>query len=254
MGFLKNYFPQHQMIAMPSGGTDAKLYRVVSDGMSYVLKAQPLARPDESLAKERSVYTWLLGKVPVPKVKFFISQDGVEYLCMTELPGDTLENYLQVWSDEQVVTCYAMALKQLHALYLDASVPVWTLTDRLRVAQLKLQENAIDQDDIDPHFKQLSLQELFDEMMKILPMDHDEVCIHGDYCLDNLLFNGDALSGYIDMGRGGKGDRYHDLAIAVRTIRGVFGEEMLGPFFSTYGLNDPSLDKLRFYTMLDEFY
>jgi aminoglycoside phosphotransferase len=254
MVFLKHFFPHYQMIALPSGGTDAKLYRVVSDGMLYVLKAQPLARPDESLAKERDVYAWLLGKLPVPKVKFFITHDHVEYLCMTELPGDTLENYLQIWSDEQLVTRYAMALKQLHALPLDTSVPVWTLTDRLRVAQLNLQDNAIDQDDIDPQFKHLSLHELFDEMMKIVPADFDEVCIHGDYCLDNLLFEGDALSGFIDMGRGGSGDRYHDLAISVRTIRGAFGEKMLGPFFTTYGLNSPSLAKLRFYTMLDEFY
>jgi aminoglycoside phosphotransferase len=52
----------------------------------------------------------------------------------------------------------------------------------------------------------------------------------------------------------GRGDSYHDLAIAVRTIREAFGEKMLGPFFSNYGLNDPSIEKLRFYTMLDEFY
>jgi aminoglycoside phosphotransferase len=143
---------------------------------------------------------------------------------------------------------------KLHAVTLDASVPYWSLEGRLQVAKFNLQEGSVDQDDSDPQFKHLALHELFEAMMKIVPKDHDEVCIHGDYCLDNLLFNGDALSGFIDMGRGGRGDRYHDLAIAVRTIREAFGEKMLGPFFSTYGLNDPSLDKLRFYTMLDEFY
>ena len=254
MVFLKHFFPHYQMIALPSGGTDAKLYRVVSDGMLYVLKAQSLARPDESLAKERDVYTWLLGKVPVPKVKFFITHDHVEYLCMTELPGETLENYLQLWSDKQLVIRYASALKQLHSVTLDTSVPYWPLEDRLRIAHLNLQEGAIDTNDIDPQFKHLSLQELFDEMKMIVPKDLDEVCIHGDYCFDNLLFNGDVFSGFIDMGRGGRGDRYQDLAIAARSVREAFGEKMLGLFFSSYGLNNPSEEKLRFYRMLDEFY
>ncbi len=253
-GFLQRYFHHYHCSALPSGGTDAKLYRVVSGDMSYVLKAQPLARPDESLTKERDVYTWLLGKVPVPQVKFLTTHDAVEYLCMSEVPGRTLESCLQIWTDEQVVLRYAFALKQLHALPLDASVPYWPLPDRLCVADLQLQEGAIDEDNIDPQFKHLTLQELFDEMMRIAPTDFDEVCMHGDYCFDNLLFNGDALSGLIDMGRGGRGDRYQDLAIAARSVTEAFGEKMLGLFFSSYGLNNPSEEKLLFYTMLDEFY
>lgn len=253
-GFLQRYFHHYDCSALPSGGTDAKLFRVLADGDSFILKAQPLGREDERLANERNVYTWLLGKVPVPQVKFLIIHEAVEYLCMSEVPGRTLESCLQIWTDEQVILRYAFALKQLHALPLDASVPYWPLADRLQVAQLQLQEGAVDEDDIDPQFKHLSLQELFEEMIQIAPTDLDEVCSHGDYCFDNLLFNGDKLSGFIDMGRGGRADRYQDLAIAARSVREAFGEKMLGLFFSSYGLNNPSEDKLRFYTMLDEFY
>lgn len=254
MVFLQNYFHHYQIMSLPSGGTKATLFRILADDRSYVMKVQPVFSAEEGLAKESDVYTWLLGKMPVPEVKFLTINEGVEYLCMTEMPGKPLEAYQQVWTDELMVIRYAYALKQLHALPLDGNIPYWPLEDRLRVAQVRLQERAIDEDDIDPQFKHLSLQDLFEEMMKLNPGDLDEVCTHGDYCFDNLLFDGDALSGLIDMGRGGRGDRYQDLAIAARTVREAFGEKMLGLFFSSYGLNNPSAEKLRFYRMLDEFY
>jgi aminoglycoside phosphotransferase len=145
-------------------------------------------------------------------------------------------------------------LKRLHALPLDAQAPYWSLDERLQEAQWRLRHGAIDEDDIDPQYKHLSLQQLFDDMIKHLPKTAEEVFTHGDFCFDNLLFNGEALSGFIDMGRGGRGDRYQDLAIAARSVRETFGEKMLGLFFTSYGLNNPSEEKLRFYTMLDEFY
>lgn len=254
MVFLQNYFHLYQIMSLPSGGTEASLFRIQADDRTYVMKVQSVLSIEEGLAKERDVYTWLLGKMPVPEVKFFTVHDGVEYLCMTEIPGKTLEAFQKVWTDEELVARYASALRQLHGLPLDTAVPYWSLEDRLRVAQVRLHERAIDEDDIDPQFKHLSLQELFDEMMKLNPGDLDEVCTHGDYCFDNLLFDGDALSGLIDMGRGGRGDRYQDLAIAARSVREAFGEEMMGLFFSSYGLNNPSAEKLLFYTMLDEFF
>jgi aminoglycoside phosphotransferase len=35
------------------------------------------------------------------------------------------------------------------------------------------------------------------------------VLIHGDYCLTNVLLDGWALSGFIDLGRCGVAGRYH---------------------------------------------
>lgn len=239
---------------MPSGRTEAKLFRITAKGRFYVLKSQKLSGAAESLEHERNVYAWLSGKVPVPEVQFLIAQEDMEYLCMSEVQGKILESYQSIWTDEDLITRYALALRQLHNMPLDASAPYWSLEQRLQVAQWRLQQGAIEEADIDPQFKHLSLQDLFDEMMKILPERMDEVFTHGDYCFDNLLFNGDVHSGFIDMGRGGRGDRYQDLAIAARSVQEAFGEKMLRVFFSSYGLSKPSEDKLRFYTMLDEFY
>ena len=35
--------------------------------------------------------------------------------------------------------------------------------------------------------------------------------LHGDYCLPNIILNGWKLSGFIDVGSGGVGDRHIDI-------------------------------------------
>ncbi|MGB4772889.1 MAG: APH(3') family aminoglycoside O-phosphotransferase [Chitinophagaceae bacterium] len=252
--FLHHYFNDLQIAPLASGGTEATLYVINADGKRYVLKSQPATIPEESLAREQKIYAWLSGMVPVPEVKFMILEDGFEHLCMSYIPGKRLDDCQHYWTDAQLIRHYALALKQLHSLPMDASIPYWSLEDRLQLAKWRLQQGAIDRDDIDPKYRHLSLEELYDHMMRHFPNTSDQVFIHGDFCFDNLLFNGETLSGFIDMGRGGRGDRYQDLAIAARSVREAFGEERLGLFFTSYGLNNPSEEKLRFYTMLDEFY
>ena len=39
----------------------------------------------------------------------------------------------------------------------------------------------------------------------------DHVVMHGDYCLPNLILSDARLSGFIDLGNGGVGDRHCDL-------------------------------------------
>ena len=42
--------------------------------------------------------------------------------------------------------------------------------------------------------------------------------VHGDYCLPNIILKEHTVSGYIDVALAGVGDRYQDLALAVRSL------------------------------------
>jgi aminoglycoside phosphotransferase len=47
----------------------------------------------------------------------------------------------------------------------------------------------------------------------------DRGCIvHGDYCLPNLLIQGEVVAGVIDWGRGGRGDRHRDITSMYRSV------------------------------------
>ena len=45
-----------------------------------------------------------------------------------------------------------------------------------------------------------------------------KVLLHGDYCLPNIILNNWKLSGFIDVGNGGVGDRHIDIFWGIWTL------------------------------------
>jgi kanamycin kinase len=80
------------------------------------------------------------------------------------------------------------------------------------------------------------------------------VLIHGDYCFPNVVVKDWSLSGFIDLGRCGVADRYHDLAQVARSVRRNLGERWVAPFLAAYGMDEPDGAKLRYYQLLDELF
>ena len=66
--------------------------------------------------------------------------------------------------------------------------------------------------------------------------------------------DGIALSGFIDGGRAGLADPYQDLALAARSLASHLGPLWVPEFFGRYGIGPVDERKLRFYTLLDEFF
>lgn len=90
--------------------------------------------------------------------------------------------------------------------------------------------------------------------MRTRPATEDLVFTHGDYCLPNVVINGDAVSGFIDLGLAGVADRYQDLALGARSLTYNFGLEWVPLFFETYGIVQPAQARIDFYKLLDEFF
>ena len=92
----------------------------------------------------------------------------------------------------------------------------------------------------------------------MVPVERDRVLVHGDFCLPNVLLTqvGEELrmTGLVDCGRAGIGDRHPDLALAIRSLTFNFDGNTVAPFLSAYG--GPSVDpqRLEFFAILDEFF
>ncbi len=73
-----------------------------------------------------------------------------------------------------------------------------------------------------------------------------KVLLHGDYCLPNILLQDWALSGFIDVGCGGVGDRHIDLFWGAWTLWwNLKTDQYRSRFFDAYGrdaLNEPLLE------------
>lgn len=72
--------------------------------------------------------------------------------------------------------------------------------------------------------------------LPLAPDDDDPVVLHGDFCLPNVLLTGDVVTGVLDLGRLGIGDRWWDLALGSWSLTYNCGPGHEDAFFAAYGV------------------
>ena len=90
----------------------------------------------------------------------------------------------------------------------------------------------------------------------------EPVLSHGDFCLPNIFLNGGTVSGFIDLGDMGIGDRWRDISLCWRSLEHNFDGSYGGKVYKDFDpdmlfekLNiEPDRDKLRYYILLDELF
>ena len=83
---------------------------------------------------------------------------------------------------------------------------------------------------------------------------HNEVLIHGDYCLPNIMLDNWRFSGFIDVGNGGIGDRHVDLFWGAWTLGFNLGtDEYRDRFFDAYGRDKIDEEKIKIIAAAEVF-
>lgn len=86
---------------------------------------------------------------------------------------------------------------------------------------------------------------------KVLKCD---TLLHGDYCLPNILLNDWKLSGFIDVGSGGVGDKHVDIFWAIWTLLfNLKTNKYSGRFIDAYGRDRINNDTLRLVAAIEVF-
>jgi aminoglycoside phosphotransferase len=247
---LDGKFNDYVIKEMEGGETNAELFEIIVDeGKRFVLKRQI-----ESLKTEYLNYSWLYGKIPVPEVVFYENLQDTEILCLSKLPGFTLDHYTRKFKAKEIIVMYATSLKWLHSLPIDENAFTQKLDNRILEAKYNFENDLIDPSDLQPENQSISLSKLFDKLLDSKPNFEELVFTHGDYCFDNSIYQHKNLSGLIDIGKGGVADKYQDIALAVRSIKDIYDDEYVRLFLKEYGLEELDEEKVAFYTLLDEFF
>jgi len=154
-----------------------------------------------------------------------------------------------------VVCLLAEGLRRIHQIDITNCPFDQRLAHKIALAQQRTQAGLVDEADFDGKRRGESADELLRVLIESQPQEEDVVFTHGDYCLPNILIDPAQmhLNGFIDWGRAGVADRYHDLALAARSLTYNFGPGWEPLLWEKYGL--PYLDhaKIEFYQLLDEF-
>lgn len=76
-------------------------------------------------------------------------------------------------------------------------------------------------------------RELYD-FLKTEKPEEELVFSHGDLGDSNIFVKDGKVSGFIDLGRSGRADKWYDIAFCVRSIRRISGKNSMSSYFLTY--------------------
>lgn len=249
----------YSCVQITVGCSSAGVYRYDKAGSSLYLK---IARADGEARRERELLYWLDGKLPVPEVKYWHEQDGLSYLLMTEVHGrmacDCPEDRVAV-PVGNTVRLLADGLLMLQAVDTAGCPADNRLDTKLAGALCNIENGLVDMAEWNEDNPFASPMELYRWLDANRPPE-DACFTHGDYCLPNVFISGTAVTGFIDLGRGGVADKWQDIALCVRSLRynlrDMPQEEKDGYvdlLFSRLG-TAPDWEKINYYILLDELF
>ncbi len=222
--------------------------------LGLILKTRDVRlRPQESdLLTETVALSWLRDKLSVPELQCFHVEGDTQFLLMTQMEGVSGIQPEETGDPANLVREFAKGLREVHSLSTESCTLDWRMSSFFTWAE-GLIENGV----LDEYIPEGATRTIFSDQLsdikKGMPEVEDLVFTHGDYCLPNVMFQDGRLSGYIDLGYAGVGDRYLDFVAARGTIRRNLGEEWIGPFFQAYGLEEPDQEKLKAYQKVHDF-
>ena len=217
------------------------------------LKVSPKSHRME-LLQEKERLDWLQGRLPVPEAIGYEANERNEYLLLTALPGRDAASLTGDEPDKNVVELLANGLRMVHEVPLDECPFNMMLDKEIEKAGYNVVNGLVDEADFDDIRMGLTAAEVFDELLRKRLAEEDLVFTHGDYCLPNIMIDGEDVAGFVDWGRAGVADRYKDISLVVRSLKRNTGEDLTTMFFEAYGITSPDAEKVEYYMLLDEFW
>lgn len=216
----------------------------------YVLKIERVSSETEN---EIKLMKWLNGRLPVPKIIEHCVNNDKSYLLMTRLEGEMLSK------DGDSLELYTKAINKLKEIDFSDCPVDNRLQHYLKKAEYNVEKGLVDIEDANPDtygpegFK--DPQELLSWLKDNQP-EEEISYTHGDLCMPNILIKDGNISGYIDLGRGGLGDPYRDIALCYRSYlynTEINEEELKNELERLLGFK-LDMQKVKYYILVDELF
>ena len=228
-----------------SSSPEARVYFIDKDGGYYLKTAEKGA-----LSREAELAVYFHSKRLAPQVLSYVS-DGRDFLLTERVRGEdmTFRKYL----DEPKKLCDKSAelLRSLHEEEF-AACPVKDHTARyLATAEANFRKGIYDLS-FAPDFAEAG--EAYAYLRSNAHLLKNEVLLHGDYCLPNIMLDGWRFTGFIDVGNGGVGDRHVDLFWGAWTLWfNLKTDEYRTRFFDAYGRDKVDEEKIKIIAAAEVF-
>ena len=210
---------------------EAQVLFIDKDGGYFVKKA-----PKETLKTESLMTDYMHSLGLSAEVLYYGSFESGDFLITRRIPGKDCTDRQYLSEPERLCDTTAMLLRALHEIE-GRDCPVRDRVQTYADTVMKGLDGSSYEPDL---FQGIWEFPSFDEARRTaeegLPLLKADVLLHGDYCLPNILLDDWKLTGYIDLGCGGIGDRHIDILWGIWTLRFNLGTNKYADrFMDAYG-------------------
>lgn len=189
-----------------SCSSEAKVY-FIDKGNGYYLKYSG----KEMLEKEAKMTEYFYSKGIGAEVLKYISDDDRDWLLTTAVIGEDCVNSEYLAYPKRLCDTVALTLRKLHETDY-AGCPVFDRTaEYLATVENNYRTGNYDKTLFPDNFGYRSAEEAYGVLTAGKDALQSRVLLHGDYCLPNIILDKWKMSGFIDVGNGGVGDRHIDI-------------------------------------------
>lgn len=184
---------------------EAKVYFIDKEN-GYYLKCSGRGM----LEKEFRMTEYFYSKGIGAEVLNYISDDS-DWLLTTAVIGEDCTHERYLMNPKRLCDTIAYELRKLHETdYINCPVQDRT-AEYLAGAEKNYRTGNYDKSNFPDSFGYHSAKEAYDVLIAEKDALQSKVLLHGDYCLPNIILNNWKMSGFIDVGCGGVGDRHIDI-------------------------------------------
>ena len=211
------------------------------------------------------VMRWLEGRLPVPKVLCYERDAERQYLLMSRVPGKMACDAYWLERPRELLALLAEAMWMLWRTNVSGCPRNRDLDAELKEAAYRVENRLVDVNRVEPTtFGSGGFRdpEALLKWREDNRPPYEPALSHGDFCLPNLFIETGRISGFLDLGDTGIGDKWRDIALCFRSLKhnfdGSYGGKVYPDFdperlFPALGI-EPDREKLRYYTLLDELF
>ncbi len=209
---------------------EARVYFIDRDG-GYFLKKSARG----SLEKEAQMTAYFCKLSIGAEVLNYVSGE-YDWLLTSRVIGEDCTHADYLSNPEKLCDTIATVLRSLHEIDAsDCPVPDRT-AEYLALVEKNYVNGNYDKSHFPDSFGYASAEQAWSALCEGKSALKNDVLIHGDYCLPNIMLDGWRLSGFVDVGNGGVGDRHIDIFWGIWTLWFNLGtDKYRDRFIDAYG-------------------
>ena len=223
-----------------SSSPEARVFRVGADGEFFLKIAE-----QKALFREAEMDGYFHSLTLGPEVLYYGQDGGRDLLLTRRVLGTPLTDGYYLRDGKRLAKTLGESMRALHELPTLGCPVTDRITPYLDGAYESFESGQRPSESLSSYSKLKSHDEAYRILKESEELLRRDTLIHGDFCLPNVIYNNWSLSGYIDLGCGGVGDRHIDIFWGLWTLNFNLGTDRYSDaFLDAYGRELISRDAL----------